>query len=193
MIGYLKGNIVSSKPTEIILDVNGVGYLINISINTFEKISGQKEVSLYIFTNVKEDSITLYGFHSESEKEIFELLITVNGIGPKSALSLLSGINSSELKNAIERSDVSRITAIPGIGKKTAERLVLELKSKVEKIALNEEQTVSFGLKKEAIAALNTLGYNLKAAENAIREVLSDSPDCSIEELIKKALNRLNN
>ncbi len=193
MIGYLKGNIVSSKPTEIILDVNGVGYLINISINTFEKISGQKEVSLYIFTNVKEDSITLYGFHSESEKEMFELLITVNGIGPKSALSLLSGINSSELKNAIERSDVSRITAIPGIGKKTAERLVLELKSKVEKIALNEEQTVSFGLKKEAIAALNTLGYNLKAAENAIREVLSDSPDCSIEELIKKALNRLNN
>ena len=101
MIGYLKGKIISSKPTHILLDVNGVGYTIRISINTFERISGNETVSLYIHTNVKEDAITLFGFYSEAEKEMFELLISINGVGPKSALSLLSGISTDDLKQAI--------------------------------------------------------------------------------------------
>ena len=134
MIGYLTGKIISSKPTQILLDVNGVGYEIRISINTFERISGKETISLFIHTNVKEDSITLFGFYSEAEKEMFELLISINGIGPKSALSLLSGISTDDLKQAIITSNVERMIAVPGIGRKTAERLILELKNKVRDI-----------------------------------------------------------
>ena len=121
MIGFLTGKIISSKPTKILLDVNGVGYVVFISINTFEEISNKEKISLHIHTHVKEDSIILYGFHNESEKEIFELLISINGIGPKLALGVLSGIQTEDLKEAILNGDVSRIVAIPGIGKKTAD------------------------------------------------------------------------
>ncbi len=118
MIGYLSGKVISSKPTVLLLDVNGVGYLVNISINTFEMISNKDIVSLHIYTHVKEDSITLYGFHNESEKEMFELLISITGIGPKLAIGILSGIQTEDLKEAILNGDISRIVAIPGIGKK---------------------------------------------------------------------------
>ncbi len=192
MIGFLKGKIISSKPTKIILDVNGVGYLINISINTFEKINDKEIVSLFIYTSVKEDSITLFGFFSESEKEMFELLITVNGIGPKLALNILSGIRVDELKDSIQNSDVSRIIAIPGIGRKTAERLVLELRIKVDHIVEEGGVEIPFSLKNESIAALTTLGYNQKTAEKAVRDVLAEEANISIEELIKKALGKLN-
>jgi Holliday junction DNA helicase RuvA len=124
MIGYLTGKIISSKPTKILLDVNGVGYLVNISINTFEKISGKDFASLFIHTSVKEDSITLFGFSTETEKEMFELLISVNGIGPKIALSILSGIRTDDLKRAIQSSDISRIVAVPGIGKKNSAQII---------------------------------------------------------------------
>ena len=102
MIGYLSGKIISAKPTKILLDVNGVGYLVNISINTFENIGNKQSVSLYIHTNVKEDSITLFGFYAETEKDMFELLISVNGVGPRLAISILSGIRVDDLKNAIQ-------------------------------------------------------------------------------------------
>src|SRR3990167_8491176 len=129
MIGFLTGNIITLKPTKLLLDVNGVGYLVNISINTFENISDKKEISLHIYTSVKEDSITLFGFYSETEKEMFELLISVSGIGPKLALNVLSGIQVDDLKTAIEAGNISRIVAIPGVGRKTAERVVLDRKS----------------------------------------------------------------
>ncbi len=192
MIGLLKGNIISSKPTQLLIDVSGVGYLVNISINTFENISGKNSVSLYIHTAVKEDSITLYGFFTEGEKEMFELLISVNGIGPKIALSILSGIKIDDLKNAIQSADISRIIAVPGIGRKTAERLVLELKSKVDQVHEESGAKISFSIKQEAVAALTTLGYNSKIAENVVRDILSTEPDTSLEEAIKKSLNRLN-
>ena len=115
MIGFLKGKIISAKPTQVLLDVNGVGYLINISINTFERITDKEAVSLFVYTSVKEDSITLYGFFIESEKQMFELLISVNGVGPKLALNILSGIRADELKDAIQSGDSSRITAIPEV------------------------------------------------------------------------------
>ncbi len=191
MIGFLTGKIISSKPTRILLDVNGVGYLVNISINTFEQITGKESVSLYIYTSVKEDSISLFGFFSEAEKEMFELLISITGIGPKLALSILSGIRVDELKHAIQSANISRIVAVPGIGRKTAERLVLELKAKVDQIR-GEENEISFSIKNEAVAALATLGYNSKLAEKTVREVLSHEPDISLEELIKKALGDLN-
>jgi len=192
MIGYLSGKIISAKPTKLLLDVNGVGYAIHISINTFEKITDKSAVSLFIYTSVKEDSISLFGFFTESEKEMFELLIGVNGIGPKLALSVLSGIQIGELRHAINSGDISRIISIPGIGRKTAERLVLELKTKVEKITDDGETEISFSVKKETVAALTTLGYNAKLAEKCVRELLSAEPNAPIEELIKKALSKLN-
>jgi len=192
MIGFLNGSIISIKPTKLLLDVNGVGYLVNISINTFENISDKKEISLHIYTSVKEDSITLFGFYSGTEKEMFELLISVSGIGPKLALSVLSGIQVDDLKTAIEAGNISRIVAIPGVGRKTAERVVLELRSKVDKIIEMESRGVSYSVKSEAISALTTLGYNYKTAESAVRDILSSAKDISLEELIKKALGNLN-
>ena len=192
MIGYLSGKIISSKPTRITLDVNGVGYVVNISINTFEKISNKESVNLFIHTNVKEDSISLFGFYTESEKEMFESLICVNGIGPKLAISILSGILVDELRHAIMAGDISRIVSIPGIGRKTAERLVLELKSRISSVSSEEEAKIPFSIKNEAIAALTTLGYNLKQAEKSVRDIVSADPNVTLEDLIKKALGSLN-
>jgi Holliday junction DNA helicase RuvA len=192
MIGFLTGKIISSKPTQILLDVNGVGYKVKISINTFEKLTGKSTVSLYIYTNVKEDSITLFGFYSEAEKEMFELLISISGVGPKSALSLLSGISTDDLKQAIITNNIERIVAVPGIGRKTAERLILELKNKVRDIKEEGITPAKPSAHKEAIAALTTLGYNLPSSEKAVNKILAEFPECSIEELIKKTLKELN-
>lgn len=191
MIGYLTGKIISSKPTRIILDVNGVGYVINITIPTFEAISEKEIVSLFIHTSVREDSITLYGFFSESEKEMFELLLTVNGIGPKLSQTILSGIQTGELRSALLKGDVSRIQAIPGIGKKTAERMLVELKGKVESLSGDETITLDISNRSEAIAALTTLGYNQKVAEKIVSEIITSSPSISLEDLIKEALAKL--
>jgi Holliday junction DNA helicase RuvA len=192
MIGFLNGKVISAKPTKILLDVNGVGYSVNISINTFESISDKQSVSLYVHTSVKEDSITLFGFYTEAEKDMFELLINVNGIGPKLAISILSGIRVDDLKNAIQSGDLSRIIAVPGIGRKTAERLVLELKNKVDQIIEAGGKELPLSIKNEAISALTTLGYNYKVADNAVRNILNENGSISLEELIKKALGSLN-
>ena len=191
MIGYLTGKIISVKPTQVLIDVNGVGYTVSISINTFEKISGKETASLHIYTNVKEDSISLFGFFREAEKDMFEILISVSGVGPKSALGLLSGISVENLKHAVIEENVSRLVAGPGIGRKTAERLILELKSKVGKIE-DGEVVAHPSSKQEAISALTTLGYNIKYAENAVIKILSAEPDCGLEDLIKKSLSELN-
>lgn len=192
MIGYLTGKIISSKPTQILLDVNGVGYVVNISINTFEKISDKEKASLFIYTHVREDSLGLFGFHSISEKEMFELLISISGIGPKLALSVLSGISVDDLKDAIQAGNISRLIAVPGVGRKTAERVVLELKTKVESITEEGFTGKEPTLKAEAVAALTTLGYNIKVAEKIVRDLLHQNPDYALEELIKKSLSELN-
>ena len=192
MIGYLTGKIISLKPTKVLLDVNGVGYAVSISINTFENISEKETVSLFIYTSVKEDSITLYGFFTEPEKQMFELLISITGIGPKLAQSILSGIQTDDLKDAIQRGDVSRIIAVPGIGRKTGERLVLELKNKVDQVSEEGTRGIPLSIKNEAAAALTTLGYNSKVADKIIRDILSTEPNLSLEELIKRSLSNLN-
>ena len=195
MIGYLTGKIISKKPTKILLDVNGVGYLVNISISTFEKLPELNEqVSLYIYTSVKEDAIDLYGFSSEAEKEMFELLISVNGIGPKLAQSILSGIQIDDLQEAIKTGNLSRIIATPGVGRKTGERLIVELRDKVDSIAESIDRAAggSFTVKSDAVAALTNLGYNQKNAEKIVRDVLSGEPNITIEDLIKKALSEFN-
>ena len=191
MIGYLTGKIISSKPTQILLDVNGVGYSVNISISTFEKISEKETASLFIHTSVKEDSITLFGFFSQSEKEMFEFLISISGIGPKLGLSILSGISVDDLKSAISNGNVTRLIAIPGIGRKTAERVVLELRNKVDAIKV-DGMIKETSVKDEAIAALSTLGYQRQISEKVIRDLLAENPGYSLEELIRKALSGLN-
>ncbi|MFZ2324874.1 MAG: Holliday junction branch migration protein RuvA [Ignavibacteriaceae bacterium] len=191
MIGYLTGKIILSKPTQILLDVNGVGYSVNISINTFEKISEKETASLFIHTSVKEDSITLFGFFSQSEKEMFELLISISGIGPKLGLGILSGISVNDLKSAISNGNVTRLIAIPGIGRKTAERVVLELRNKVDAIKV-DGMIKEASVKDEAIAALSTLGYQRQISEKVIRDLLAENSGYSLEELIRKALSGLN-
>jgi holliday junction DNA helicase RuvA len=191
MIGFLSGKIISLKPTKVLIDVNGVGYIINISINTFEKINGIENTSLFIHTSVKEDSISLFGFYTESEKEMFELLISVSGIGPKLAIYLLSGIQTGDLKNAIRSSDISRIITVPGIGRKTAERLLLELKTKVDQVSGENDEKISYKIKDEAVSALTTLGYNNKFADKIVRDILLKDSSISLEELIKKSLGEL--
>ncbi len=195
MIGYLTGKIINKKPTEVLLDVNGVGYILHISINTFESISDKSEiVSFFTYLSVKEFSLTLYGFSKLSEKEMFEKLISVSGIGPKLALSILSGITVNELKAALQTGDKSRIIAIPGVGKKTAERLVVELKEKVDSVTSEKESMPPelFVIKEDAINALVALGYNKKISEQSVKKVLQKDPGISIEDLVKLSLQELN-
>ncbi len=194
MIGYLHGKIISKKPTKLLLDVGGVGYLVNISINTFEKLSDKTEVSLFTHLSVREDAMDLYGFFSVAEKEMFELLIGVSGIGPKSAQSILSGIQIDDLKDALKAGNVGRLISIPGIGRKTAERMMIELRDKIDSVS-EAGETFAVGastVRSDAIAALVNLGYNQKVAERAVRAVVDKTPNVSIEDLIKEALTNLN-
>lgn len=191
MIGYLRGRIKNLKPNSGIIDVNGVGYNVCITLNTYDEISNLDEVELLIHTIVKEDSITLYGFRGLKEKEMFELLISVNGIGPKTAINILSGVKVEELKNNIFNSDIAALSKFSGIGKKTAERIVLELKNKIDLI-YEEGDNLKLTVKSEAIQALVSLGYNRLTADKAVKEVLSLDQNISVENLIRKTLGILN-
>ena len=195
MIGYLRGKIISKKPTKLLVDVNGVGYLVNISISTFEKISDKEEVSLYTYLSVRESAMDLYGFYTLSEKEMFELLISVSGIGPKSAQSILSGIQIDDLKEALRTGNISRLISIPGIGRKTAERLMVELRDKADSVSESGEdfKVGASTIRYDAITALVNLGYNQKVAERAVRAITDRNPNIAIEDLIKETLVSLNN
>lgn len=196
MIGFIRGKIIDKKPTKVLIDVSGVGYLVNISISTFEKIADTEEVSLFTYLNVKEDALDLFGFYSMNEKEMFELLISVSGIGPKSAQSILSGIQIADLKEALTTGNVARLISIPGIGRKTAERLMIELRDKVDSIGeLNEmgSGSAASNVRNDAIAALVNLGYNQKVSERIVRAILDLKPTSTIEDLIREALANLNN
>ena len=196
MIGYLTGKIISKKPTQIMLDVNGVGYIVNISVNTFEKLPEKDAaVSLFTYLSVKEDSMDLYGFSSLPEKEIFQLLISVSGVGPKLGQSILSGIQIDDLYDAIQSGNIQRMIAIPGVGRKTAERLILELRDKLEKVEISGGSIPdsSMKIKNDAVTALVNLGYNQKTAEKAIRKILDENKSVSIEDLVKESLKILNN
>jgi Holliday junction DNA helicase RuvA len=196
MIGYLTGKIISKKPTQIMLDVNGVGYLINITITTFESLPDNSEevVSLHTYLNVREDALILFGFSTLAEKEMFELLIGVNGVGPKSAQSILSGIQIDDLQSALRNNDLSRLVAIPGIGRKSGERLIIELRDKVEKFSDTFEASTepNFTIRKDAILALTQLGYNQKIAEKTVRGILDSDSDLTLENLLKDSLALLN-
>ncbi len=199
MIGYISGKFLSKKPNKVLVDVNGVGYLVNISLNTFEKLEGKTEAAFFTYLNVREDALDLYGFTTTAEKEMFELLISVNGIGPKVALSVLSGIQLPDLREAISSGNIARIISTPGIGRKTAERMIIELRDKINalshSIELGEEsvtQLKTYTVRNDAVTALVNLGYNQKIAERAVRACLDKNPEAKIEDLIKDSLAALN-
>jgi Holliday junction DNA helicase RuvA len=197
MIASLSGTLRVKTPTEILVDVNGVGYGVLIPLSTFEKLGDlNAHVTLFTYLHVREDALQLYGFATEEERFLFKLLISVSGIGPKIAQGILSGISVADMKSHIAKGDLAALTAIPGVGKKTAERLIIELRDKVGKLA---EQVPSAamgpadqeaGMRQEALLALTSLGYNRQVAEKAIRQVLNESAGTgiSLQDLIKRAL-----
>lgn len=195
MITYLHGILAKKSPTEIIVDIQGVGYAVNISLSTYEQLpETNAEVHILTHHHIREDAQLLYGFINESEREMFKLLIGVSGIGPKMAQTILSGVRPDELIRTISHSALSALTAIPGIGKKTAERLIVELKDKVTKIEGTEKiidlPTSSSSIRNEALTALVSLGFNREKAEQSLRAVLNEmnGKSISVEELIKRAL-----
>jgi Holliday junction DNA helicase RuvA len=192
MIGKLKGSACDIKPTEMILDVNGVGYELAIPISTYEKIQNEKLVTLYIHTIHKEDQLKLFGFYTKIEKDIFKSLINVSGIGPAIAISVLSGITPDRLIEAIRSQNPLLLTKVPGIGKAKAEKLVFELKRKLqhlEKIAgySGEPQSKT----SDAIDALVALGFDEKISSKCVNGIVNDQGDIGIEEIIKSALKMI--
>jgi len=191
MIAFLKGKLVQKEPTFVIIEVNGVGYQVNISLNTFSEIRDREDVRLATYHQVREDAHVLYGFSNEAEKAMFQNLISVNGVGPGTAMVVLSYLPPAELKSAIIREDASALQAVKGIGGKTAQRIILELKDKLRKEP-EESNIPGFShntVRQEALSALVTLGIGRAAAEKSVDAVLKRSGNSlRLEELVKQAL-----
>ena len=197
MIALLTGQIAQRRPSAIVIDVAGVGYRVQIPLSTFYSLPEKGTISLHIHTHVKEDAINLFGFLSAEEKDFFALLISVSGVGPKLAINVLSHMPSGELALALVEADIPRLTSIPGIGKKSAERLVLELQDKAATFALDKVVDTSAGrksspagLREDAISALINLGYKENLANKAVKS-LEFSSATPLEEVLKKALQLL--
>jgi holliday junction DNA helicase RuvA len=194
MIAFLKGRLVHRDPTHVIIDVQGVGYLVHISLQTFADIKEQEQILLHTHLNVREDAHVLFGFSTETEKKLFQQLISVNGVGPSTAIVMLSYMNSTELKSAIVREDAAALQAIKGIGGKTAQRVIIELKDKLKKESWEETQPVISAsphntFRKEALSALLTLGLPKAVAEKSVDTVLKKSGNTiTLEDLVKQAL-----
>jgi Holliday junction DNA helicase RuvA len=193
MISYLKGKLVHKDPTHVIIEVNGVGYQVSISLNTFSEIKDKEDIQLSTYLHIREDAHVLFGFSSPKEKALFQHLISVNGIGPSTAMVVLSYLPPSELRAAIVREDAVTLQSIKGIGTKTALRMILELKDKLKKEGGEEISTGTSAshnkLKEEALTALTTLGIARPAAEKSIDAVLKRSGNSlTLEELVKQAL-----
>lgn len=193
MIAYLKGDFVKKTPSMVYVDVNGVAYEVQISLNTYTRIQDQEKGILHTILIVREDAHLLYGFFELAEKEMFQLLTSVSGVGASTARIMLSYMKPAELSDAIIRADIRTLEGIKGIGKKTAERIVVELKDKLAKHSLdtNIPTLKSNTLHQDAFNALTALGINRSAAEQAVKKVLASEPGLPVEELIKKALRIL--
>jgi Holliday junction DNA helicase RuvA len=195
MIGLLRGRLLEKRPNQVILDVGGVGYLVAIPLSTFATLGElHAEVTLLIHTHVREDSLSLYGFLSAREKHLFELLLGASGVGPTLALKILSGMNVEELVPAIRGGDLARLTKIPGVGRKTAERMVVELKDKLEAVAIEAEKHAPAspaGVEADVKSALINLGYEERTADSAVAEAKREASAASFEKLLRVALTTL--
>ena len=195
MIDYIKGQITEINPTEVILETYGIGYRILISLQTYEGLNGKNEAKVYIHHYLREDEELYYGFASKDERELFRLLIGVSGIGASTARMMLSSLTSDEIRNAIIAEDINKIKSIKGIGLKSAQRLVLELKDKVVKGSGSDSpalfSSTSNPATDEAVTALVMLGFTKANVTKAVTSVLKDNPSASLEEIIKQSLKRL--
>jgi Holliday junction DNA helicase RuvA len=196
VIAHLRGKIFEKHPNRIVVDVNGVGYEVFVPLSTFYGLGEPGgDLSLRVYTHVREDALTLYGFATLLEQELFERLIGVSGIGPKVALAVLSGIEPQELTRAIERADLARLTAIPGVGKKTSERIVLELKDRLPRAHAAPAAAAAVPVvRDDVLSALVNLGYHRPLAEKAVdaaTKTLGSSPDAGFERMLKTALREL--
>ena len=195
MIDYIKGIIVEMTPTDMVLECHGIGYRILISLQTYEALNGKSETTVYIHHYLREDEELYYGFASKDERELFRLLIGVSGIGASTARMMLSSLTSDEIRNAILAEDINKIKSIKGIGLKSAQRLILELKDKVVKGAGSDNSTPfntgSNAAVEEAVTALVMLGFTKANVNKAVSAVLKESPGATLEEIIKLSLKRL--
>ena len=193
MITQIKGRLVEKTPTYVVIDCSGVGYLLHISLNTFSKIADSEAITLYSHLSVKEDSHTLYGFIDKTEREIFRLLISVSGVGPSIARTMLSSMTSEEIQQAIASENIPLIQSVKGIGAKTAQRVIIDLKDKILKTFDMDTISViqSNTNKDEALSALEVLGFNRKQSDKVLNAILKEHADATVELLIKKALKSL--
>ena len=193
MIHHLKGQLIEKNPTYLVIACNGVGYMVNISLHTFSLIPDSENISVYIHLHVKEDSHTLYGFYQKSERDIFRLLISVSGVGTSTARTMLSSLEPNQVKEAIANGDVPTIQSVKGIGAKTAQRVILDLKDKILKVYGEDEVFVPQDntIKEEALSALETLGFARKQATRVVDKIMKDSTSPTVESIIKMALKNL--
>lgn len=193
MYAFISGKVTEKTPAYVVLDNHGIGYFINITLNTFTAIGEKEEVKLYTHTQILEDAHNLFGFYSQKERDLFELLISVSGVGCNTARLILSSLTVSELSNAIANDDVKTIQSVKGIGAKTAQRIVIDLKDKLKKIDIQTEffSVPNNTIRTEALSALTILGFNKAAIEKALDKILKQNPDATVEALIKEALKIL--
>jgi Holliday junction DNA helicase RuvA len=193
MITHIQGRLVEKNPTEVIIDCNGVGYFVNISLHTFSQLPASENVKLFTHMLVREDAHTLYGFSGKTEREIFRLLLSVSGIGASIARTMLSSLSPQQVMEAIASEDVVTIQSVKGIGTKTAQRAVLDLKDKIIKVYGLDDVSVNSSNtnKNEALSALETLGFTRKQVEKVCDKILKEQPEASVEEIIKQALKNL--
>ncbi|WP_405565204.1 Holliday junction branch migration protein RuvA [Polaribacter sp. Asnod6-C07] len=193
MITQVRGRLVEKNPTEVVVDCNGVGYLLHISLNTFSSLPADENVVLYTHLSIREDAHTLFGFINKTEREVFKLLISVSGVGPSIARTMCSSMTSEEIQNAIASENVALIQSVKGIGAKTAQRVIVDLKDKILKTFDIDEVSVNTSNtnKGEALSALEVLGFHKKQSDKVVNAVLKENPDASVEKIIKLALKNL--
>ena len=192
MITQIRGRLIEKSPTELVVDCNGIGYSINISLNTFSKIGNEENIMLYTHLIIKEDSHSLYGFFEKSERSLFKLLISVSGVGASTGRMMLSSLTPNEIVSAIMTENVQVIQSIKGIGLKTSQRVILELKDKVLSLEGSEQQELNLNNESsEAASALEVLGYSQKQTSKILSKIITENPGINVETLIKKALNKL--
>ncbi|WP_281297423.1 Holliday junction branch migration protein RuvA [Flavobacterium limnophilum] len=193
MIAHLQGKLVEKSPTEVVIDCGGVGYHVNISLHTYSLLPTTDFIKLFTHLQIKEDAHTLFGFVEKSEREIFKLLLSVSGIGASIARTMLSSLDPKQITNAIASGDVSTIQSIKGIGSKTAQRVILDLKEKVLKLYDLDEVSMSQNNtnRDEALSALEVLGFVRKTSERVVEKIVKEAPDSSVEYIIKQALKNL--
>ena len=195
MIGQLRGRLADKRPNQVLVDVGGVGYIVAVPLSTYAALGElHTEVTLLIHTHVREDALSLYGFLSSREKHLFEMLLSASGVGPSLALKILSGMSAEELIPAIRGNDLGRLTKIPGVGRKTAERMVVELKDKLEAVAIETEKPAPSspaGVEADVKSALLNLGYDERTADAALAEAKREAGASNFEKLLRVALSAL--